>query len=452
MSIVGSIGSGLSSAIGGAASGFGIGGVPGAIIGGGLGFMSGVAGSSSDAAEAARNRAWQSEENQKGRDWQSNENLLSREFNSEEAQKNRDYQTSEREAQNAWNSPEQQMQRLSAAGINPWLAMGGSQASGTSSMMGSGSSASSSAVGSGFSGAPSTMYPSESDANRAQSVAALAQAAKAVGDTVNARELLNTEIDLNVAKTMNERAQAAVNQLNAFNIPAKVQAEIFRDMSEGIKNGKAVAVMDAEIVEKLAKAGLDEAQQFFVKMSLAPLNEAMANYYKSLQKTEDDLREPKKKVLESEETRNYASANESNEAARDMREKRSAIINNLNADTEVKTTLHKANELDYYIRYSNSPYEVLANYEQLLSIIDNTSEMAAEQKKYSHYLAEQARKASNQSQARFWMEQIQGYSGVIMDAFIASKGTKWMPTYNKATGSYRSNSNVIRYNSPSPMW
>lgn len=312
MSWVGRLGSGISSAIGGASAGFGIGGVPGAIVGGGLGLVSGVAGSSDDAAEAARNRAWQSEENQKGRDWQSNENLLSRDFNSAEAQKNRDYQTSEREAQNAWNSPEQQMQRLSAAGINPWLAMGGSQASGTSSMMGSGSSASSSPGSSGFSGSPSTMYPSQSDANRAQSVAALAQAAKAVGDTVNARELLSTEIDLNVAKTMNERSQAAVNQMNAFNIPAKVQAEIFRDMSEGIKNGKSVAVMDADIKEKLAKAGLDDAQQFFVQMSLAPLNEAMASYYKSLKTTEDELREPRKENINADTGQKNASANNLN--------------------------------------------------------------------------------------------------------------------------------------------
>lgn len=331
MSFVGSFGSGLSGAFSGAGTGMLLGGPTGALIGGGLGFMAGASGASADAEEAARNRAWQSEENQKGRDWQSNENLLSREFNSEEAQKNRAFQTSERESQNEWNSPEQQMQRLSAAGINPWLAMGGSQASGTSSMMGSGSAASSSSGSVGFSGSPSAMYPSQSDANRAQSVASLAQAAKAVGDTVNARELLSTEIDLNVARTMNERAQAALNQLNAFNVPAKVQAEIFRDMSEGIKNGKSLFVMDADIAEKLAKAGLDEAQQFFVKMSLAPLNESIRLYYKALTTTEDELRNPRKNNLNADTGYKNAGAHNLNVESDDIVATRQARIEQLKA-------------------------------------------------------------------------------------------------------------------------
>lgn len=255
-------------------------------------------------------------------------------WQSEEAQKNRDFQKAQQEYQNQfnydsafdmfnaynqYNDPSAQMSRLSSAGVNPWLAMGGSGSSGSAQSQPSMNGVS---PASGSMPANPSIPNTENIATRFQGVAtmldALASADKQSEEANRIRTLLNDELKKLQSDTASVDIANERERIKNSYLPEKCRKELDK-LAQDIEIGKVTKdEIDERIKEIQSRTNLNQQEaalvwkygdrlklaEIKVKESQAEANKAAAKSYEAdatykiaLKKTEDLTREDKAAIL-----------------------------------------------------------------------------------------------------------------------------------------------------------
>lgn len=318
------------SALAGAASGNPLG-----FISGGIGIADsilGLAGQSSDQRFSREQMEWQSLE----------------------AQKQRDFQLDMWKMNNEYNKPTEQMKRLSEAGINPWSAMSSSSlASGTSSL----------SVPSGF--GPSPAAPASSALSSlglaAEVLGKLANAKKAGAETNRIDTLLQTELEKLIAEKNFVSLQSARQAIENSNLPHIMKKQLDKLATEIDLNKVTKDEVNERINEIISRTNLNTQQAALVYKFGERMQESI------IAKNNAEANQANENAIDMRETRssrvamNYAEANRANEEANDLRLTRQSRIDNLNADTSVKQSLSRINNLDADVRDASKAKEIARN-------------------------------------------------------------------------------------------
>lgn len=312
---------------------------------------------------AARNREWQSEENQKNRDWQSSE--WSRQF----------------DLTNEYNDPSNQVARLAKAGINPAVAFQGANA-------GVGQSSASPSAPSGASSSVTTPFPDSVLTQGFQSADAFNRAIESYS------KLRANEADVPLKKAYehflkNQASHEAVKQeLDEFDYQMKL---VYGEALENQRVNQALANYKHTLADTLLKAAqTGEANEHSLELAaLRLLHESSAQLNDtSRQLLETDLKYAAKRIQSM--IRYYDSTAEKNYAEAES------------------------------VRFWNTLYSDERNY--LVKNIHNDAaqkfqnvRMTQNQRDLLHYHIQQAKYANDQKEIKFWNDLIMQDLGVASD-------------------------------------
>ncbi len=405
MSFLGSLGSALTGAASGNPLGF---------ISGGLGIVDGVAGmfgQSSDQRFAHKQMEWQSQE----------------------AQKQRDFQLDMWNRNNEYNKPDEQMKRLEEAGVNPWQSMGNSSvASGNSSL----------SQPSGF--APSPAHAASSSLSSlglaADVLGKIAQANKAGADTNRINTLLQTELEKLVAEKNFVSLQAARQAIENSNLPHIMKKQLEKLTTEIELNKISKEEVQERINEIISRSNLNNQQAALVFKYGERIQESI------IAKNNAEAKQANENAIDMRETRpsrvakNIADANRANEEAIDMRETRQYRIDNLDADTSVKKSLSRINNLEADVRDANKAQEITRNLNSYLNEIYQADILTATQAQSLALLQVELEKAAKDADWKTFnqivnsMKDIAVTFGSAAVGFNALKGSVQKPVRIKGFG------------------
>ena len=317
---------------------------------------------------------------------QQQENEKNRQFQSQEAEKERAFSSVQMNQLLDYNSAPKQVQRLREAGINPATSFSNGAGSAGSAM-----SPTRGAVPVGSSGLqiPSFISPMSEISASGAYLKSLADAYKASEEGSKARDLLQSEIEKNMAdrnlKDLQAEGQNTANMIAAKTGMRKAEAEI-----KYILNDADLKI--ALAAESIAKKGLTEAEtNREIEKLTGDVYDNVRKRFEALlgkkryQMAEIDLRYHEAEVregirtLQSQQAKNYSEASNAREEARfkafdnDMRKKfNSEIANNYLQDLAAKNAIsdeqyYRAKMLVRSIKYGEEHDKDVDNFLRWLS-------------------------------------------------------------------------------------
>ena len=322
----------------------------------------------------------------------------------EENQKNRDFQSAEWQRQfdaiNAYNDPSKTKERLTKAGLN-----GSAMLNGQGAAIGQSTGSPSAPSGaSGLNPMPDVVsqvgfQSRESLFKRLEMLGNLAKNSYLLPET---KEKLSAEIQdtLNDAKYKDVKAQSEefMLALNKIIAPYERKAGLMQAM-------KNLALADAEIRLKGSQASEADAraaqlaEEKVLTVAKRYLSEKELEMLKLEIKWYDKEREQNIRESKSREVSNYASANESNAAARE----------------------HKASaeQIEFWNRINNRPdvkHELVREAKERGKAAVNANAISERQAKQLDFMIEQAAYANSMKEFTYWSDQIQGILGSVGEA------------------------------------
>ena len=349
----------------------------GAIAGGvsALGSLFGSSPEDKALALAEKQHLWDVEENQKNRDFQSAE--WTRQFN----------------AINAYNDPSATKERLNKAGLNASAILNGSgsaigQSSGSPSAPGGAS---------GLNPMPDVVsqvgfQSRESLMKRLEMLGKLGEASYLMPET---KRKLSAEVQdiLNDAKYKDIKAQSEEYMLSLEKVFAPIMKRA--GVSQALKN---LALADAEIRLKGSQASEADArsaqlaEEKLLTIAKRNLSEKDFERLELEIKWYGKVRQQEINESKSREASNYASANESNENAKNLK-----FWNNLSERPDVK-------------------HELVREAKERGKAAVNANKISEQQARHLEYLVEQAAYANDMKEFTYWSDQIKSFVGVIGEA------------------------------------